>query len=37
MDTGIFDDDKYFDIFVEYGRGDGEDRRPDAITLAVTI
>lgn len=25
MDTGIFDDDKYFDVFVEYGRGDGED------------
>mmetsp|Transcript_3531 Transcript_3531/g.9486 ORF Transcript_3531/g.9486 Transcript_3531/m.9486 type:complete len:499 (+) Transcript_3531:140-1636(+) len=25
MDTGIFDEDRYFDVFVEYGRGEGED------------
>ncbi len=25
MDTGIFDDDKYFDIFVEYAKADAED------------
>ena len=25
MDTGVFDDDKYFDIFVEYAKADVED------------
>ncbi len=25
MDTGIFDDDKYFDVFVEYAKADTED------------
>ena len=25
MDTGIFDDDRYFDVFVEYAKGDPED------------
>jgi len=44
MDTGIFDDDKYFDIFVEYAKGDVEDvlvkitianRAHDEATIAV--
>ena len=25
LDTGIFDEDKYFDVFVEYAKGDPED------------
>ena len=25
LDTGIFDDDRYFDVFVEYAKGDTED------------
>ena len=25
MDTGIFNDDKYFDVFVEYAKNDIED------------
>ncbi|MBV9209384.1 MAG: glucosidase [Acidobacteria bacterium] len=25
MDTGIFDEDRYFDVFVEYAKGDAED------------
>jgi hypothetical protein len=25
LDTGIFDDDRYFDVFVEYAKGDVED------------
>jgi hypothetical protein len=25
VDTGIFDDDRYFDVFVEYAKGDPED------------
>ena len=25
MDTGVFDDDKYFDVFVEYAKADAED------------
>ena len=42
LDTGIFDDDRYFDVFVEYAKADAEDicirieafnRGPDAATL----
>src|SRR5208282_2792919 len=25
LDTGVFDEDRYFDIFVEYAKGDAED------------
>ncbi len=25
MDTGVFDDDKYFDVFIEYAKADAED------------
>src|SRR5436305_14089325 len=25
MDTGVFDDDKYFDVFVEYAKAEAED------------
>ena len=25
LDTGVFDDDRYFDVFVEYSKGDPED------------
>src|SRR5262245_6834288 len=25
LDTGVFDDDRYFDIFIEYAKGDPED------------
>ncbi len=44
LDTGIFDDDEYFDVFVEYAKGSPEDtlieitvhnRGPDAATLHV--
>jgi len=44
LDTGIFDDDRYFDIFVEYAKGDPEDvlikisahnRGPEAAKLHV--
>jgi hypothetical protein len=42
LDTGIFDEDRYFDVFVEYAKADEEDvliritaanRGPDAATL----
>ena len=42
MDTGIFDDDRYFDVFVEYAKADVEDiliritaanRGPEAATI----
>src|SRR5436853_7046759 len=33
MDTGVFDDDKYFDVFVEYAKADVEDI---LIRVAVT-
>jgi hypothetical protein len=42
LDTGAFDDDRYFDVFVEYAKGDAEDvlvritainRGPDAAEL----
>lgn len=32
LDTGIFEDDRYFDVFVEYAKGDAED-----ILVKVTI
>lgn len=32
MDTGIFDDDKYFDVFVEYAKAEKED-----ILIKVTV
>ncbi len=44
LDTGIFDDDRYFDVFVEYAKGDPEDvlikvsvhnRGPEAAQLHV--
>jgi len=44
LDTGIFDDDRYFDVFVEYAKGDAEDilirisvhnRGPEAATIHV--
>ncbi len=44
MDTGIFADDRYFDVFVEYAKADAEDvviritvynRAPEAASLAV--
>src|SRR5882762_9616085 len=42
LDTGVFDDDRYFDVFVEYAKGAAEDilvritavnRGPDSATL----
>jgi hypothetical protein len=42
LDTGVFDDDRYFDVFVEYAKGDPEDilirvsvfnRGPEAATI----
>ncbi|MET0166699.1 MAG: glucosidase, partial [Vicinamibacterales bacterium] len=42
LDTGVFNDDRYFDVFVEYAKGDAEDilvritaanRGPDAAEL----
>jgi hypothetical protein len=42
LDTGVFNDDRYFDVFVEYAKGDSEDilvritainRGPDAAEL----
>ena len=42
LDTGVFDDDRYFDVFVEYAKADPEDilvqvtavnRGPDAVEL----
>jgi len=42
LDTGVFDDDYYFDVFVEYAKADPEDplvrisvhnRGPEAATL----
>src|ERR671912_212163 len=33
MDTGIFDDNRYFDVFVEYAKGDVEDI---LIKIAIT-
>ncbi|MBE9227630.1 glucosidase [Phormidium sp. LEGE 05292] len=44
LDTGIFDDDRYFDVFVEYAKGDAEDilikisianRGPEAASIHV--
>ena len=44
IDTGVFDDDRYFDVFVEYAKGSPEDilveitvtnRGPEAATLHV--
>jgi hypothetical protein len=44
LDTGIFDDDRYFDVFVEYAKSDPEDtlikisvhnRGPEAATIHV--
>ena len=44
LDTGIFDDDRYFDVFVEYAKADPEDtlvrvsvhnRGPEAATIHV--
>ena len=32
IDTGLFDEDKYFDVFVEYAKGDTED-----ICIKITI
>jgi hypothetical protein len=32
LDTGIFDDDRYFDVFVEYAKGE-----PDDILIQITI
>jgi len=32
IDTGIFDDDRYFDVFVEYAKGDPED-----ILIQITV
>ena len=30
LDTGIFDDDRYFDVVIEYAKADAEDRlHPD--------
>src|SRR5205807_8992316 len=31
IDTGIFDDDRYFDVFVEYAKA-----RPDELLMRVT-
>src|SRR5262249_61268686 len=31
IDTGIFDDDRYFDVFVEYAKG-----QPDDIAIEIT-
>ena len=44
MDTGIFADDRYFDVFVEYAKADAEDvlmritvynRGPEAASLVL--
>ena len=44
MDTGVFDEDRYWDVFVEYAKGDPEDihiritaanRGPEAASLHV--
>jgi Glycosyl hydrolase family 63 C-terminal domain len=44
LDTGVFNDDRYFDVFVEYAKGDAEDilvkitaanRGPDAAELQL--
>ena len=32
LDTGIFDDDRYFDVFVEYAKGDVED-----VLIKITV
>ncbi|MGA3089805.1 MAG: glucosidase [Terriglobales bacterium] len=32
LDTGVFDDDRYFDVFVEYGKSDPED-----ILIKITV
>src|SRR5687768_11470045 len=32
LDTGIFDDDRYFDVFVEYAKGS-----PDDILMQITV
>ncbi|MFL6417287.1 MAG: MGH1-like glycoside hydrolase domain-containing protein [Bryobacteraceae bacterium] len=44
LDTGIFDDDRYYDVFIEYAKGDVEDilikitatnRGPDRASLSI--
>jgi hypothetical protein len=32
LDTGVFDDDRYFDVFVEYAKGD-----PDDILVRISV
>lgn len=32
IDTGVFDDDRYFDVFTEYAKGD-----PDDILIRITV
>ena len=32
MDTGVFDENKYFDVFVEYAKADAED-----ILIRITV
>jgi hypothetical protein len=32
LDTGVFDEDRYFDVFVEYAKG-----APDDLLLAITV
>jgi hypothetical protein len=32
LDTGIFDDDRYFDVFVEYAKGD-----PDDVLIKISV
>ena len=32
LDTGVFDDDRYFDVFVEYAKGD-----PDDILIRISV
>ena len=35
LDTGVFDDDRYFDVFVEYAKADAR-RHPDARSRSTT-
>jgi hypothetical protein len=32
LDTGVFDDDRYFDVFVEYAKADAED-----VLIQITV
>ena len=32
LDTGVFDDDRYFDVFVDYAKGD-----PDDLLIQITV